>query len=158
MQDITLGPFDDSGFMFYLGALGRHLEELTDTRGAQGKIYTLARILTWMLLARLCGENTPHGIFEWVRLRQEVLVRLFDCIIRTMPITNSGACRSLIPGHADHRFRPCRSVRYPGSSHLRGTTLDNLKHVGHSLPKEGGRDVARKVIHAKNRRNSAIEI
>lgn len=37
MQDITLGPFDDSGFMFDLGALGRHLEELTDTRGRRGR-------------------------------------------------------------------------------------------------------------------------
>ena len=89
MQDITLGPFDDSGFMFDLGALGRHLEELTDTRGAQGKIYPLARILTWMLLARLCGENTPHGIFEWVRLRQEVLVRLFDCKHARTPCLNT---------------------------------------------------------------------
>lgn len=79
MQDITLGPFDGSGIMFDNGALGHHWEGLTDTRGTQGKIYPLARILTWMLLARLSGENTPHGIFEWVRLQQEVLVRLFDC-------------------------------------------------------------------------------
>jgi predicted transposase YbfD/YdcC len=89
MQDITLGPFDDSGFMFDLGALSRHLEGLTDTRGAQGKIYPLARILTWMLLARLCGENTPHGIFEWVRLRQEVLVRLFNCKHARTPCLNT---------------------------------------------------------------------
>jgi hypothetical protein len=75
-----------------------------------------------------------------------------------MPITDSGACRSLIPAHADHHFRrmpitisgPCRTVK--------GTMLDNLKHVGHSLPEQGGRDVARKVIHAKNRRDSAIEV
>jgi hypothetical protein len=52
-----------------------------------------------------------------------------------MPITISGLCRS-----------------------IEGTTLDKPKHVGHSLPKKGGRDVARKVIHAKNRRNSEIEI
>jgi hypothetical protein len=52
-----------------------------------------------------------------------------------MPITNSGACRS-----------------------VEGATLDNPKHVGHSLPKQGERDAARKVIHAKNRRNSEIEI
>lgn len=89
MQDITLGPFDDNGLLFDLGALGGYLEELTDTRGAQGKIYPLARILTWVLLARLCGEDTPHGIFEWVRLRQEVLVRLFNCKHARTPCLNT---------------------------------------------------------------------
>lgn len=78
MQDITLGPFNDSGFVFDLGALIRHLEQLTDPRGAQGKIYPLAHILAWVVLARLCGENTPNGICEWVRLRGEPLVRLFE--------------------------------------------------------------------------------
>ncbi len=89
MQDITLGPFDDNGFVFDLGALSRFLERLTDTRGAQGKVYPLARILTWVLLARLCGENTPHGIFEWVRLRQETLVRLFHCQHHRTPCLNT---------------------------------------------------------------------
>lgn len=53
MQDITLGLFDDSGLVFDIGALSNFLECLTDTRGAQGKIYSLSQILTWMLLARL---------------------------------------------------------------------------------------------------------
>ena len=89
MQDITLGPFTDSGFVFDLGALNSYLERLTDTRAARGKIYPLARILTWMLLARLCGVNTPHGIFEWVRLRQEPLVRLFACKKSRTPCLNT---------------------------------------------------------------------
>jgi len=89
MQDITLGPFEDIGFVFDVGALNSFLEKLTDTRGAQGKIYPLARILTWMLLARLCGENKPYGIFEWVRLRQETLVRLFNCKHERTPCLNT---------------------------------------------------------------------
>lgn len=89
MQDITLGPFGENGFVFDLGALGRHLEQLTDRRGAQGKVYSLPQILTWVLLARLCGENTPHGIFEWVRLRQETLVRLFGCQHQRTPCLNT---------------------------------------------------------------------
>ena len=28
-----------------------------------------------------------------------------ECEFRGMPITDSGACRSVIPIHADHRFR-----------------------------------------------------
>lgn len=89
MQDITFGPFDDSGFVFDIGALSNFLEGLTDTRGAQGKIYSLSQILTWVLLARLCGENTPYGIFEWVRLRQETLVHLFNCKHRRTPCLNT---------------------------------------------------------------------
>ena len=40
MQDITLGPFDDNGFVFDTEALGRHLEGLTNTRGAQGRMFS----------------------------------------------------------------------------------------------------------------------
>ena len=89
MQDITLGPFQDSGFVFDMGALIRFLERLTDTRDARGKVYPLSRILAWVLLARLCGENTPHGIFEWVRLREQALVRLFQCKHARTPCLNT---------------------------------------------------------------------
>jgi hypothetical protein len=43
---------------------------------------------------------------------------------------------------------------------LRGTTLDKLKQMGHPLCEQtqGGSDVPKGVIHAKNRRNSTIEI
>jgi hypothetical protein len=60
-----------------------------------------------------------------------------------MPITDSGACRSLFPNDGDQ---------------LKGTTLDNPKDMGHALPRKGGSDVPRKVIHAKNRRSSEIEV
>jgi integrase/recombinase XerD len=75
-----------------------------------------------------------------------------DHRFRRMPITDSG--------HADHRFRPCRSVRCPGSIHLPGTTLDNLIQMGHPLCEQtqGGNDVPKGIIHAKNRRNFATEI
>jgi len=89
MQDITLGPFDERGFVIDLRALVGYLEQLTDPRGAQGKIYPLSCILIWMLLAILCGENTPNGIFEWVRLRQETLVRLFACKHARTPCLNT---------------------------------------------------------------------
>lgn len=94
MQNITLGPFNDNGFVFDIEALRRCLEELTDTRGARGKIYSLSCLLSWMLLARLGGENTPYGIFEWVRLREEALVRLFGCQHRRTPCLNT--CRTVL--------------------------------------------------------------
>lgn len=45
------------------------LEKLPDPRRAQGKRYTLALVLTWVLLAKMAGETTLQGISEWVRLR-----------------------------------------------------------------------------------------
>jgi hypothetical protein len=30
---------------------------------------------------------------------------VITCVIRAMPISDSGVCRSPIPGHADHYFR-----------------------------------------------------
>jgi hypothetical protein len=40
------------------------------------------------------------------------------------------------------------------------TTLDNRKQMGHPLLeyKEGGKDVPKEVIHAKNRRSTTLEI
>lgn len=45
------------------------LEKLTDKRRAQGKRYSLALVLTCVLLAKLAGETTLQAITEWVRLR-----------------------------------------------------------------------------------------
>lgn len=49
------------------------LEKLTDKRRAQGKRYSLALILTCVLLAKMAGETTLQAISEWVRLRSEWL-------------------------------------------------------------------------------------
>lgn len=45
------------------------LEKLTDQRRAQGKRYSLALLLTCVLLAKMAGESTLQAITEWVRLR-----------------------------------------------------------------------------------------
>ncbi len=45
------------------------LEKLTDKRRAQGKRYSLALVLTCVLLAKMAGETTLQAVTEWVRLR-----------------------------------------------------------------------------------------
>lgn len=45
------------------------LEDLTDGRRSQGKRYSLALVLTCVLLAKMAGETTLQAITEWVRLR-----------------------------------------------------------------------------------------
>ncbi len=59
-----------------------------DTRDRRGKIYPLGMILTLVILAKLAGEDKPSGIAEWIRLRRDAFVRLFDCKHQRMPCLN----------------------------------------------------------------------
>ncbi|GCF10834.1 transposase family protein [Dictyobacter arantiisoli] len=43
--------------------------KLTDTRGKHGKRYSLALILTFVLLAKMAGATTLQAITDWVRYR-----------------------------------------------------------------------------------------
>ena len=49
------------------------LSKLVDKRRAQGKRYSLALVLTCVLLAKMAGETTLQAITEWVRLRSSWL-------------------------------------------------------------------------------------
>ena len=72
---------------------------LTDTRGKKGKRYSLALILTFVLLAKMAGETTLQAIADWIRYRgpwlQEVLPEAratFPCVA-----TYSNILRSVDP-------------------------------------------------------------
>lgn len=71
-------PHDVDGVIFDVGSLYARLLEVRDTRKARGLRYALALILVAMMLAKLAGQDTPEGIAEWVRLRQELFVALFQ--------------------------------------------------------------------------------
>jgi len=60
---------DADGLVFDLGSLCDHLCHLQDTRRTQGTRYSLVTILTYVILAKLAGENQPAGIAEWVAHR-----------------------------------------------------------------------------------------
>lgn len=61
----------NTGQIISFGSLYHCFEGLTDKRKAKGKRYALATILLGMFLAKLCGEDKPSGIAEWVALRGE---------------------------------------------------------------------------------------
>jgi len=65
MESIT-----EEGRVFDVGSLRACFSELGDTRKARGKRYRLETILTLLVLAKLCGEDTPSGIAEWAKQRQ----------------------------------------------------------------------------------------
>lgn len=74
--------------VFDLADLAARLDRLPDTRDRRGKIYPLGMILTLVILAKLAGEDKPSGIAEWIRLRREAFVNLFNCKHQRMPCLN----------------------------------------------------------------------
>jgi len=88
MKHITLAANKTGGIIFDVGELATRLDKLPDTRDRRGKIYPLGMILTLVLLAKLCGEDKPSGMAEWIRLRRDVLVKLFNCKHQRVPCLN----------------------------------------------------------------------
>jgi len=70
-MDYTNREGDKHELVFDIGSLYEYLLEVTDTRKARGKRYTLISLLVLMLLAKLCGEDKPSGIAEWIAHRKE---------------------------------------------------------------------------------------
>ncbi len=61
------------------------LQVLPDPRRAQGRRYSLALILCFVVLAKLAGEKTMSGATEWIRHRGAALAQRFGLDRETMP-------------------------------------------------------------------------
>jgi predicted transposase YbfD/YdcC len=66
----------ETGLIYDLKSLFAYLQRVTDPRKAKGKRYILVSLLMLILLAKLCGEDTPSGITEWVAHRIEQLTEM----------------------------------------------------------------------------------
>ena len=75
----------NTGQIINLGSLYPRLEGLKDKRKAKGKRYALVTILVGMFLAKLCGEDKPSGIAEWVALRGKWIVHVLGLKRKSMP-------------------------------------------------------------------------
>jgi len=75
----------NTGQIIDLGGLYHRFERLTDKRKPKGKRYALATILLGMFLAKLCGEDKPSGIAEWVALRGEWIAKMLELKRKQMP-------------------------------------------------------------------------
>lgn len=89
MKHIILEASASEAIVLNVDELRSYLNRLTDTRDRRGKIYSLGLVLTLVILAKLAGEDKPSGIAEWIRLRRESLVALFNCKHPRMPCLNS---------------------------------------------------------------------
>ncbi len=102
---------DENGLIYSTNSLYEYLRTITDTRQAKGRRYPLASLLLVMILAKLCGEDKPSGICDWVEKR----VRL----LREMKILK----RPQAPCHMTYR-RVMRTV-------IPADELDQLLHDYH---------------------------
>jgi predicted transposase YbfD/YdcC len=75
--------------IFDLKSLLSRLAGLTDSRFRRGRRYRLEHVLLLVILAKLCGEDTPKAIAHWVSLRKEYLVRLLGLPRRSVPHPNT---------------------------------------------------------------------
>jgi predicted transposase YbfD/YdcC len=75
----------NTGQIINVGSLYQRFGRLKDKRKAKGKRYTLATILVGMFLAKLCGEDKPSGIAEWVALRGTWIAQVLGLKRTSMP-------------------------------------------------------------------------
>ena len=71
--------------VFDVGSLYARFQEMEDKRKPRGMRYQLVTILVMMVMAKLCGEDTPSGIADWVRHRSEQFVEMLKLKRKTMP-------------------------------------------------------------------------
>jgi predicted transposase YbfD/YdcC len=74
-----------TGRIINLSSLYARFQGLTDKRKAKGKRYALTTILMGIFLAKLCGEDKPSGIAEWVKLRAGMIVSALGLKRKEMP-------------------------------------------------------------------------
>jgi len=79
----------NTGKVINLSSLFARFQELEDQRKAKGKRYALATILLGLVLAKLCGEDKPSGIAEWVRHREKWITKLLGLKRERMPHHNT---------------------------------------------------------------------
>lgn len=89
MDHITFENNEREGFVFNIGELMAKFQQLTDSRKARGKRYSLPLLMTLILLAKLAGEDTPKGITEWLHLRRRQIIKAFQPERKTMPAYNT---------------------------------------------------------------------
>jgi predicted transposase YbfD/YdcC len=75
----------NTGQVINLSSLYHRFARLKDKRKPKGKRYALATILLGMFLAKLCGEDKPSGIAEWVALRGPWIAQVLGLKRQSMP-------------------------------------------------------------------------
>ena len=79
MESTTTRFTNEAGSLYY------SMQEMKDVRKRRGIRYELPIILLFVVLAKLCGEDMPYGIADWVKNRREWLCEALSLSYTRMP-------------------------------------------------------------------------
>ena len=74
-----------TGVLYDVGSVYEGLSKLTDIRKARGKLYRLETILVIIVVAKLCGADTPAAITDWGKNHAEQLAQWLQLKSANMP-------------------------------------------------------------------------
>ena len=75
----------EAGVLFAVNSLYAHFQTLKDRRKPKGLRYELAAILVMITMAKICGQDTPSGIADWVKHRAEQFIETLQLKRKSMP-------------------------------------------------------------------------
>lgn len=85
----TKRAINAEGVEYDSGSVFERLGELTDIRKARGKRFRLEAILTIIVMAKMCGEDTPSAIADWAKNHQEQILELLQLKRPKLPHYNT---------------------------------------------------------------------
>ena len=112
---LSAGSLPGTAFVFSLGSLYGYLAKLTDRRKRRGVRYSLATIVVLLILAKLCGQDKPYGIADWVHQRRHFLVEALRLKRGQLPhhSTYRRILESALNGEELERTLSAFSANYP---------------------------------------------
>ena len=72
-------------FVIDVGSLYDSFSSIQDVRKKRGIRYSLPTLLLLVVLAKLCGQDKPYGIADWVKQRKEMLLEVLQLGYPRMP-------------------------------------------------------------------------
>jgi hypothetical protein len=81
----TSAPEQSGAKIIRVGNLLSYLLRVKDGRKQRGIRYSLATVLTLLILAKLCGQNKVYGIADWAQQRSGYLVEVLRLKHKRLP-------------------------------------------------------------------------
>ena len=140
--------YSAAGVVYDVGSVYERLAKLTDIRKARGKLYGLETVLMIILMAKLCGEDTPSGMADWGKNHAEQLVELLHLKRVNMP-SHSTYRRILAYGVCQEEVERLVAEYNQGGEHGEVYALDGKAVRGMRKKEEEGSEYLLSVYDVK---------
>lgn len=88
-MNIILESITGQTTAFKFEHLEEYLRQIPDTRAKKGRIYPLSLVLTYILMAKMAGQDKPTAICSWIRERKEALLERIETRHQRVPCLNT---------------------------------------------------------------------